>query len=290
MKYKAISFRNLNDEPKIEEEITMLAADAFAIQKAMIGSDLSPAARTILRVLMDFSDKVGECFPAVSTVMERCGYCDRTVRSKIKELVSKGWLIKTEQFRKNGSQTSNHYIIQQPKMVMEQDQDSAEEPMMLSAVTDEHQDIVEQADTSVVQMESGDEQKGSFEKKAQKKEALLGKATPPRMTSTHDESSNDVNNDKPILEPLSSVILNSHKTIREKILCRKIMHNGCVHFWKSIKNKKRKIFLIPAFCSYIGQKKLGTNLINESCLNPKLRQSLFKQSREVLFNIKRLRR
>ena len=70
----------------------MLATDAYAIQAAMTGSNLSASAKAILYVLLSFSNKAGECFPAVSTLVDKCGFCERTVRSKIKELTTKGWL------------------------------------------------------------------------------------------------------------------------------------------------------------------------------------------------------
>lgn len=165
----------------------MIATDAFAIQNAMIGSDLSASARAVLNAFISFTNQVGECFPSVSALVEKCGFCERTVRSKIKELTCKGWLVKTEQFRRNGSQTSNFYIIKQPKAIMAQE--STEEPIVQPTVAEDHQDIVDPVDAPAVQTE-----RCVAQKKAQKKEASLGKATLP-MTSAH-ESSTCIEDDK----------------------------------------------------------------------------------------------
>lgn len=166
------------------EGTTMILADTLEIKQAMIGSDLSKTARLVLLAIMDFTNKARECFPAVATLMQKCDCCERTVRSKIKELVEKGWLIKKERFRNNGSQTSNLYVIQIPqpsKMMIEEEQDH--ENISYESVKYEDPKAALRENIKLTTKEIVGSKLCIPNEKKQKKEALLQQAVLP-MTST----------------------------------------------------------------------------------------------------------
>ena len=265
----------------------MLSADEFAIRKAITKSDLSPIARSVLIALISFTDKEGECFPSVSALMEQCGYCDRTVRSKLKELVDKGWLIKTAQFRKNGSQTSNYYVIQQPQK--SEKNEKIEENNQLG-IEDRGQRIDmlatkamgQPAEENIIAVgpdKNNPELQVDLKESAQKKEALLCGATLPLVSASKQTSVDTIDN-KPDVEPLSSVFLIAQKNCVVKSFCEKIWTNYAQFLGKFVGN----------LC-HSQQKNHGhsTELIGASLSLQMLWEILNSIKFDFLFNIKDLR-
>lgn len=89
----------------------MIEKKAIALQKEIIRSDLSPAARSVLNCLVRSANASGKCSVAVSAMIDESGFSDRTVRSKIKELTQKGWITREEQYAASGFQLPNVYRL-----------------------------------------------------------------------------------------------------------------------------------------------------------------------------------
>ncbi|MBQ7922880.1 MAG: helix-turn-helix domain-containing protein [Clostridia bacterium] len=72
--------------------------------------EVSPKAVTIYRYLHDQQGKHENCFPSHRTIAldNKCSIS--TVKRAIDELVKKGYVVKENRRRRNGSKTSNVYI------------------------------------------------------------------------------------------------------------------------------------------------------------------------------------
>ena len=73
--------------------------------------DLPPRAKILYMYLKDRANKNGECWPAIKTIAKDTSMSVSTVKRAISDLIRCGFLVKTESFRENGSQTSNRYFI-----------------------------------------------------------------------------------------------------------------------------------------------------------------------------------
>ena len=72
---------------------------------------LPPTPKLVLMSLGDAADDHGVCWPSVPTVARKCCVSTRTVRRIMKELEASGKIRRDPRFRKDGSQTSNCYIL-----------------------------------------------------------------------------------------------------------------------------------------------------------------------------------
>ncbi len=93
----------------------MLEADAIKLRKALAQSDLSGSARAILRELILRSTQAKECSVSIDALARQCGYCERTVQNKMKELIRKGWIVRRDQYASDGSRLEDMYIILMPE-------------------------------------------------------------------------------------------------------------------------------------------------------------------------------
>jgi uncharacterized phage protein (TIGR02220 family) len=67
--------------------------------------------KLVLMALADFANDDGKCWPCIATIAKKTGASESTVKRLVKELISDGYVKKEPQYRDNGSQTSNIYII-----------------------------------------------------------------------------------------------------------------------------------------------------------------------------------
>lgn len=73
---------------------------------------LNPTQKVILIALSDNADDEGYCFPSIATLCRKTGLASKTtIRNNLKILINKGYLSVNERLRKNGSKTSNSYIL-----------------------------------------------------------------------------------------------------------------------------------------------------------------------------------
>ena len=68
---------------------------------------LSPAARCLLRSLIDYLGESEVCWPSVTTLASECGLSNRHVRRILRELESSGWILTSPRRRADGGQTSS---------------------------------------------------------------------------------------------------------------------------------------------------------------------------------------
>lgn len=72
---------------------------------------LPPNSKLILMALADAADEVGQCWPRVRVIAEKCCTSERTVQRVLKELEAAGFLHIERNYRKDGSQSSNVYSL-----------------------------------------------------------------------------------------------------------------------------------------------------------------------------------
>lgn len=75
------------------------------------GQSLPPSSKLILMALADAADDMGECWPRVKTVAQKCCVSSRTVQRVLKEFEGTGLLLVTPRFTAEGRQTSNGYRL-----------------------------------------------------------------------------------------------------------------------------------------------------------------------------------
>jgi len=68
---------------------------------------LAPAARLILRAVIDYCGERDECWPSTARLADECGVSPRHCRRIIRQLESDGWLSRQPRHRGDGSQSSN---------------------------------------------------------------------------------------------------------------------------------------------------------------------------------------
>lgn len=74
--------------------------------------DISHKAMTVYMYLKDRSDAQGKCWPGIKTIGSDLKLSRSTVKRALKELESKGYLVRSPRYRPNGSSTSNLYTVQ----------------------------------------------------------------------------------------------------------------------------------------------------------------------------------
>lgn len=75
--------------------------------KAATVDQLSPAARCLLRSLIDYLGESEVCWPSVATLASECGLSNRHVRRILRELELSGWILSSPRRRADGGQTSS---------------------------------------------------------------------------------------------------------------------------------------------------------------------------------------
>ena len=79
--------------------------------------DINSTQTLILLILNTYADSLGQnCYPSTTTIATKAKLSRKSVSENIRELVDKGYLIKTERHGKSGQQTSNLYQIIFAKM------------------------------------------------------------------------------------------------------------------------------------------------------------------------------
>lgn len=74
--------------------------------------DLPHRARAVYMYLRDRSGTTGSCWPGINRIAADLHLSRSTVKRALNELTAKGYLIKEERHRPNGSSTSNLYMVQ----------------------------------------------------------------------------------------------------------------------------------------------------------------------------------
>ncbi len=74
--------------------------------------EISHRAMTVYMYLKDRSDAQGKCWPGIRRIGEDLKLSRSTVKRALRELTAKGYLVKEERHRPNGSSTSNLYTVQ----------------------------------------------------------------------------------------------------------------------------------------------------------------------------------
>jgi hypothetical protein len=65
----------------------------------------------VLLALADYADEDDKCFPSSKTLATKCCLHKRTVQKAIVRLEEAGYITKEERVRKDGSCSSNHYVV-----------------------------------------------------------------------------------------------------------------------------------------------------------------------------------
>ena len=76
---------------------------------------LKPTTKLILMSLSDVANDLGECFPSIKYIAERCCISTRHTKREIQKLVELRLLEVKKRLRKDGSHTSNLYLLAIPK-------------------------------------------------------------------------------------------------------------------------------------------------------------------------------
>jgi len=83
---------------------SLRASRIFMIRTA---ATLSPAARHLLRAIVDYCNDAGTCWPSVATLADDTGISDRHIRRLLRELETGGWIAISARKRSDGSCTSS---------------------------------------------------------------------------------------------------------------------------------------------------------------------------------------
>lgn len=79
---------------------------------AMRQVGLKPATKIVLYWIADHhNESTGKCFPSHKRLSQLCEMTDRSIRTHIEFLINAGLLTKQDNYRDNGSQTSNSYAL-----------------------------------------------------------------------------------------------------------------------------------------------------------------------------------
>lgn len=77
---------------------------------------LRPTTKLVLMSLSDVANDLGECFPSIRYIATRCCISTRHTRREIKKLVELELLEIETRYRKDGSKTSNLYLLSLPQI------------------------------------------------------------------------------------------------------------------------------------------------------------------------------
>lgn len=86
---------------------TSKIVDRIKLVKDTSRDQLAPAARLVLRAVIDWCGQHDECWPSISRLADECGVSPRHCRRIIRQLESDGWLSRQARHRDDGSQTSS---------------------------------------------------------------------------------------------------------------------------------------------------------------------------------------
>jgi hypothetical protein len=101
--------------------------------------DISCHAKLIYMYLCRCADSEAQSFPSRNTIGKNCSISLTSVKNAMKELLNVRLLVKEEQFRSDGSQTSNLYTIFPEPYVCEEA--NVNEKMGEKTVTDENSEV-----------------------------------------------------------------------------------------------------------------------------------------------------
>ena len=85
-----------------------------ALNWAWLIEKLTPIQKLILIALADYADKEGYCWPAIKSLSERCNVVVRTIQRNLKVLEDNDLIMIESRERKDGSSTSNGYLLAMP--------------------------------------------------------------------------------------------------------------------------------------------------------------------------------
>ena len=93
----------------------MAKRQTFYTRADLFEAEISPRAKLVLAYLSRVSNKLGQSYPAVATVAEKCGCCPNSARKALKELEAAGFIrisLNTLPTRRGGRRcTSNTYTL-----------------------------------------------------------------------------------------------------------------------------------------------------------------------------------
>ena len=76
----------------------------------MADPEITTAGKSVFLNLLSRMDKKGYCYPAVNTMEDETGYCERTIQRQTNKLAEKGYIVKAEQ-KAMGKQFTNRYYL-----------------------------------------------------------------------------------------------------------------------------------------------------------------------------------
>ena len=68
-----------------------------SFKKVMADPEITTAGKSVFLNLLSRMDKKGYCYPAVNTMEDETGYCERTIQRQTNKLAEKGYIVKAEQ-------------------------------------------------------------------------------------------------------------------------------------------------------------------------------------------------
>jgi len=77
----------------------------------VFNSDIKPTKKLIMLSLADNSNDSGVCFPTISNIVKKTSLSRQSVNDNLKALAEDGLLLKKNRNRKDGSRTSNKYLL-----------------------------------------------------------------------------------------------------------------------------------------------------------------------------------
>ena len=81
-----------------------------SFKKVMADPEITTAGKSVFLNLLSRMDKKGYCYPAVNTMEDETGYCERTIQRQTNKLAEKGYIVKAEQ-KAMGKQFTNRYYL-----------------------------------------------------------------------------------------------------------------------------------------------------------------------------------
>ena len=87
------------------------------VDAAISATGMTATQKWVLTCMSSFASEDGVCWPSVRTLSAMTGHKPDVIRGAIKDLVSDGLLKKKEQYRADGGQSSNKYLINGEKLI-----------------------------------------------------------------------------------------------------------------------------------------------------------------------------
>ena len=70
-----------------------------SFKKVMADPEITTAGKSVFLNLLSRMDKKGYCYPAVNTMEDETGYCERTIQRQTNKLAEKGYIVKADKKR-----------------------------------------------------------------------------------------------------------------------------------------------------------------------------------------------